>query len=222
MATSEIGYDKNFALYQQILTILKEPGSNYQPPVSSLSIATLESYAAPMSSALNLAKDCLADYQLAVNPRHAAYDDMEKRLTRINDLLPLLGIDARTLADAKLYYDKVKGYSANSEQGFENLKKNFDSYLALLKKIPAYQPTDPQLAVDALQQLASSMGILNQAVVQADTALTAARNQRNELMYNEATGLVPLCKKVKQVYRSQEGMQGIHYKQLVALLKPLR
>ncbi|MFV0376232.1 MAG: hypothetical protein ACK5JD_02890 [Mangrovibacterium sp.] len=222
MPTLESGLDKNLALYQQVLTLLKEPDWDYQAPVSNLTIDKLETYVAPMSAALGTAKDRLADYQLAVAPRHAAYEDMKARLTRINDLLPLLGIDERTLANAKLYYDKVKGYSANSEQGFENLKKNFESYLALLKKLPAYQPTDAPLTVAALQQLNASMDSLNQAVAQTEADLTTARNQRNELMFNDNTGIVPLCKKIKQVYRSKEGLRGIHYKQLVALLKPLR
>ena len=222
MTTSETGYDKNLSLFEQLLAILKESTSNYVAPVAILSIANLESRVAPMQTSLQQTKEKLAVYTLAVNARQSVYEEMEKRITRAFDLLPVLGIDVRTTSDLKSAYDKVKGYTANSEQGFENLKKNFDRFVELLKLTPAYLPTDSLLQVEALEVLSELLDTRNKAVIAADSALSSARIVRNELMYQAETGIVPVCRLVKQYYRSQEGVNGITYKRLVALLKPLR
>jgi len=222
MSTSETGFEKNLSLYEQMITELEADSENYTPPIEKLSIDTLKSNVAPLQAALDDVNTCLADYTFAVNERQADYTDMEKRITQVNDLLPLLGVETRTIADMKSVYDKVKGYSSNSEQGFDHLKKNFDSYLAMLKKISIYRSNEPTLTIEALTTLSADLEIKNKATSTTDSAVSSARRKRNELMYNEETGIVPLCKNVKQYYKVKEGVNGAMYQRLVALLRPMR
>ncbi|PTN08937.1 hypothetical protein [Mangrovibacterium marinum] len=222
MNTSETGFEKNLSIYEQMLDEIQSPTANYNPPVAQMSVETLQAHVDPARAALRTVTQTQADYTFAVNDRQAAYDDMNKRITQVNTALPLFGVSARTLADFKSVYDKLKGYSTVSEMGFEHLKENFGEYLMLLKKVTNYAPTDPDLTVEALESLESQLDDQNQAVSQSDAALSSARDTRNQLMYDEQTGLVPLCKDVKQYYRSVEGVNGVMYKRLVSLMKPLR
>ena len=222
MSTSESGFDKNLSLYEQMLEEIKPSTANYNPPVESLSLETLESYVEPMKISLGKVKQCEGDYTFAINARQAAYDDMKKRITRVNDLLPLLKLDSRTMTDIKSAYNRIRGYSANSEQGFEHLKENFQSYLVLLKLITTYQTNDPQLSIEALDALDTELAAKDKAVSETDSALSSARDERNQLMFNKQTGIVPCCKSVKQYYRSQEGFNGVLFKRLVTLLSSLR
>lgn len=222
MNTSETGYEKNLSIYEQMLDEIKSPTVNYAPPLANLSPENLQTHVDPTAAALKDVNSALADYTFAVNDRQNAYDDMKKRITQVNTSLPLFKLDNRTMADFKSVYDKVKGYSTNSELGFEHLKENFEEYLLLLKKLNNYTPTDPDLMVEALETLDTQLGVDNKAVSEADATLTSARDARNQLMYDEETGIVPLCKSVKQYYKSAEGINGIMYKRLVSLMKPLR
>lgn len=222
MNTSETGYEKNLSIYEQMLDELNAPTANYNPPLARLSIENLETRVEPTKAALKVVNSCQSDYIFAVNNRQNAYDDMEQRITQVNTSLPLFEPDARTMADFKSVYSKVKGYSAISQQGYEHLKENFEAYLALLKKVSNYSTTDEKLSLEALDSLDTQLGDYNKAVSEADATLSSARDARNQLMYDEETGIVPLCKSVKQYYKSAEGVNGVMFKRFVALMKPLR
>ncbi|WP_163715351.1 hypothetical protein [Mangrovibacterium lignilyticum] len=222
MTTSETGHEKNLSLYEQMIAELKTETADYNPPIDKLSMLNLEANVAPVAATLSAVRSCLADYTFAVNDRQTVYADMEKRVTRVNDLLPMLGVDALTIADMKTFYDKIKGYAANSTQGFEHLKEYFDSFLSMLKKISLYATNDPTLSTTALDTLSADLQVKNNATANTDAALNNARELRNQAMYNPQNGIVPLSKSVKQYYRSKEGVKGIMYKRLVALLKPMR
>lgn len=222
MNTSETGYEKNLSIYEKMLDEIALPTANYNPPIDTLSLANLQSHVAPAQASLQAVNSALTDYTFDVNERQNAYSTMSTRITQVNTSLPLFKPDARTLADFKSIYDRIKGYSANSEQGYEHLKQNFEEYLLLLKKVKNYTPSDPNLTIEALDNLDTELGVNNAQVSQAEAVLSSARMARNEQMYDGETGIVPLCKSVKQYYKSVEGVNGVMFKKLVALMKPLR
>ena len=85
-----------------------------------------------------------------------------------------------------------------------------------------YGSNEPELTIEALDELSADLQLKNTAVAATDASLANAREQRNQLMYDLQNGIVPLSKSVKQYYKSKEGVNGVMYKRLVALLKPMR
>lgn len=115
--------------------------------------------------------------------------------------------------------ESVKQISA-SQMGIDNRLNHFDALIQLLKTEPAYNPTEADLKITALEAKHTAISGKNSAVIAAFPALDTARHNLKDKMYFAAGNGAELSGKVKQYVRSAYGPSSWQYKQISGLKFP--
>jgi len=89
---------------------------------------------------------------------------------------------------------------------------NFESYVLFLAGKTPYNPNEPDLTIASLTQKAAGLKKLNKDVVDAKSAVKAARRDRNITLYEDGTGMVDIASAVKQYVKSVFGVKTVQYK----------
>jgi len=101
-----------------------------------------------------------------------------------------------------------------SQMSFDNRVNNFEKLIETLKSEPKYTPNETDLQISTLETLFADLGTKNTAVKDSFEPLDNARIARNEILYNEETGLVQTAKDVKSYVKSAFGVSSPRYKQI--------
>ena len=121
-----------------------------------------------------------------------------------------------------------------SETGHVKNVANFDELISkILGYGPDYNPTKTSLKTESLQSTSfiarkaidavNDLRTKNSAVLNANTPLNNARLSRNNILYNEVTGLVYTAMSAKAYIKSVFGATSPQYKQVSGLqLKMLK
>jgi hypothetical protein len=109
--------------------------------------------------------------------------------------------------------DEPKQISA-SQLSFDNRLENFAKLINLLSSETGYAPNETELKIATLNTMLASMKTKNTAVINAITALSNARIERNKILYKENTGLYAVTLAVKAYIKSVFGQASPEYKQI--------
>jgi hypothetical protein len=152
--------------------------------------------------------------------------------------LEAAGVSKDTLKDAKTINNKLTGKRSKapakpapspdgsaaaaktisvSQLSYDSQIDTFSRLIELLGTEPLYKPNEPELQVPNLSDLLSGFRELNTATITAYTAYSNKIIERNNLLYTEETGLVPLAINVKKYVKSVFGATSPQYKQVSAL-----
>ncbi|NVO02380.1 MAG: hypothetical protein HXX09_06715 [Bacteroidetes bacterium] len=101
---------------------------------------------------------------------------------------------------------------SSSQMNVDNRIANLARLINLLASDPGYNPNEADLKVTALNSLLTSMKTKNTAVINAITALTNARINRNKVLYKDGTGLYDITTAVKAYVKSVYGATSLEYK----------
>lgn len=82
---------------------------------------------------------------------------------------------------------------------------------------PNYSPNEEDLKVTSLQTKLTDLQSKNTNVVTTYTAYSNAMIERNQVLYNQLSGLVQTSKEVKQYVKSVFGANSPQYKQVSGL-----
>ncbi|MBK7635227.1 MAG: hypothetical protein IPJ13_13805 [Saprospiraceae bacterium] len=108
-STSETGHIKNVSLFEDLITTCQSYGTDYNPSNAMISIAQLQAAYTATQNALNDFKSQKTSFDMAVNQRRNAFDDIKPLSTRIYNALIASGAPKLTIDDAKGINKKMQG-----------------------------------------------------------------------------------------------------------------
>ena len=97
---------------------------------------------------------------------------------------------------------------------YDNRLDNLSKLVNLLSSETGYAPNENELKVATLNTMLTTMKAKNTAVINAITALSNARIDRNKILYKEGTGLYDIAMAVKAYVKSVFGATSPEYKQV--------
>lgn len=234
---SETGHAKNVALFETLISAIQTFGAAYNPPRINLKKLTA---LIPIPGA---ARDAIAETNhfldlqtVAVNDRETAFDGLGKLVTRVIGALEISDADAVIGDHARALARKLQGRRAGerfeddpatpdvdeseqnisvSQMSYDSRLANFEAFVGLLEsQTTAYAPNETELNDDALRVRADGMRAKNSAAVNAQSALDAARIQRNTILYEDDTGLFDIAADVKKYIKFAFGTDSPQYAQV--------
>lgn len=239
-SNSESGHAKNVANFSQMLSICKSFGAKYNPSNPPLQLPQ-------MTSSLALSKECMSSLNMvqatlsnALSARGGVFKPFKALVTRIGNAVKASGVSKQTQDQVTAIVRKLQGRRAtpklskeekqaalaagqevveisSAQTSIDNLLENFDKLIKLLASIPEYAPNETELTVSSLTAHYNDMFAKNQAVIDAEQPLNNLRITRNELLYNENTGIVNVANAAKLYTKSVFGATSPQYKQVTSL-----
>jgi len=107
---------------------------------------------------------------------------------------------------------------SSSQMGYDNRLDNFAKLINLLAAETGYNPNEADLKITALNTLLASMKVKNTAVINAKTALSNARINRNKILYLDAIAIYNVQDDAKKYVKSVFGASSPEYK-LISKIK---
>ena len=106
---------------------------------------------------------------------------------------------------------------SSSQMGYDNRLENFSRFINLISAELGYAPNETELKVDTLNTMVTNMKAKNTAVINAITALSNARIERNKVLYKDGTGIYDVVMASKAYIKSVYGAKSPEYKQVSKL-----
>lgn len=230
----ETGHAKNVANLQKLIEQITVY-TNYNPPVTNLEIANLQSLYTTALTKLNEVEDKRNANKNAIHLRQVAYENLKPTCTKIINLLDILGITQGTLDQAKSLNKLIQGGQkrknntteneggtppsgepegatvSTSRQSYTQQADNFGILLQLLATIPTYTPNEDDLKIANLTPYQASLMSATQAVDQTEAELNAKLIERNNVLYADGTGLYTIAQNVKKYVKSVYGATSPEY-----------
>ena len=239
-AVSETGHAKNVANFSELVSFVSAFGAAYNPSKTSIQLTALQALTAASQNALKAVNTAMPAYSIAVAEREKAFMPLSKLCTRIINALKASDASTQLQDDAKTLLRKLQGQRATpkkteaekqamlaegktvkeistSQMSYDSRLENFDKLISLLKGIAQYTPNEADLKADALSAHFAILKIKNAAVISAAIPLSNARLSRNNVLYNDNTGLVDVAQDIKAYIKSVFGASAPQYKQISKL-----
>lgn len=238
-STIETGHAKNVSTFEDLISFCTGFGAAYNPSKGNLKLAALSPKLAEAKAALQTVKASKTAYDNATNLRERAIAPLKPLVSRIISALAATDAIPQTVDDARTIINKIQGRRAkkvvvpseeeiaqgaesvrkvSAAQGsFDNLVDHFAQLIEILSAEPNYLPNESELQVATLNTMIADMRAKNSAVVNAWTAVSNARLNRNKVMYATATGMVDVALAVKIYVRSVYGTKTTQFKQVSSL-----
>ena len=106
---------------------------------------------------------------------------------------------------------------SSSQMSYDNRLDNLSKLVNLLSSETGYAPNETELKVATLNTMLTTMKAKNTAVINAITALSNARIERNKILYKDGTGVYDVAQDVKAYIKSVFGTTSPEYKQVSKL-----
>jgi len=223
---------KNVQSLEKLLGICTGLGENYRPGNQKLQVeamTTLLSQAQTIVSQLNVARTA---YENATNNREIGFGNLASFGTRLLGALIASGASAQTVDDARAMTRKLAGYRASDKVApangaaasestaasaskrrargldYNSIAGHFEKLIATLAAETNYQPNEADLQVGALRERLSGLLSANSKVIQTAEGLRQARNQRDEVLYNQSNSVYHVGQMAKQYVKSVYGFKN--------------
>ena len=239
-STSETGHAKNVANLDDLISFVIGYGTAFNPSKASIKLTALQTLSTSAKNAINAVNAALPAYSNAVAAREAAFEPLNKLITRVNNALKATDTTEQVDESAKTLVRKIQGTRAtakktdeekaaekaagketkeisSSQMSYDSRLDNFDKLIKLLTSVTLYAPNEADLKVTALTTLYNDLKAKNAAVVTATTPLSNARISRNDILYRANTGLVDIALDTKTYIKSLYGATSPQYKQVSKL-----
>lgn len=238
-STSETGHAKNVANFEDLISFCNGYGVTYNPSKAALKIAELQILFTSAQNTINTVKSLQTAFNNATNKRIEAFKILKSLATKIINALDATDAAAQTVKDAKTINRKIQGQRAStpkttppptdgstpppdktistSQQSYDQLIEHFSKLIELLTSDSNYTPNEAELTVAATQTKLAELKSANTAVVDSYTAWSNSRIERNNILYNTLTGLVPTALDVKKYVKSIFGATSPQFKQVSGL-----
>ncbi len=128
------------------------------------------------------------------------------------------------MADLKSILDRIRGERTTkavpqtenaisvSQQSFDMLYSHYSKFISLIMQVPTYSPNEMELQPTQLVTRQNQLLTRNQSTIQAAILFKAATIGRNDALYSEPNGLLPVAKAVKSYIGSLFGTSSVEYK----------
>jgi len=236
-STSETGHAKNVANFEDLISFCTGYGASYNPSKIAIKIEALNTLFTQAEDIIDDVKSANIGFINATNARVIAFSPIKPLATRIVNALSATDATDELIKDAKAFNRKVQGSRKGvntttenpvpnpdsptgskqisvSQQSYDSLVENFTKLGMLAISEPSYTPNEVDLQLVTLTAFVDDLKAKNTAVVNATTAVSNARIARNNILYNENTGLVNIALDVKKYVKSVFGAASPQYKQV--------
>ena len=230
-----MSHTKNVEAFEKLLGICAGYGSKYNPAQEKLRIEKMNALLAEGRGTLQHWSTAQADYNNASNAREVAYGSVGKLAVRMVGELEASAALKQTISDAKSTMRILKGYRSNNRPpqaaevtttglpmrkriargtDFGSVAQHFQLLVNTVAAEPLYQPEATDLTVNALDGKVQELRTNNSKLIQAWSALNEARKKRNEVLYQEKTGLVSIAKATKKKVKAIFGATSKEYQEV--------
>lgn len=171
----------------------------------------------------------------ATSARTGVFNSLLPLVTRVINALRISDVSAQTITQGEAIVREMRNMRASvippaskisndSENGdskktnkmhsgsYNTRIENFRRLIVLLSTIPAYKPKQTDLTIEALKMKLESLTLANSASQTAEANASAARVQRDIILYAAKTGLVEIALDSKLFVKSAYGATSPQYK----------
>jgi len=225
---SEKGHPKNVAEFNQLIIACQAMGSLYNPSNTAISITALQTAYQAADAALTSVNTTLPACKLVLTQRVAAFEPLSGISSRLLNSLSAQGFPDNVVEDAKSFTRKIQGKKATQKQepapgeetqkqisgsqmSFDNRLGNLQRLIEYLSALTGYAPNEPELQIQTLNTLFTTLGTHNSTASTARYALVQARISRDNALYHPRAGIVQLAKMVKNYVKSAFGANSPYY-----------
>jgi hypothetical protein len=234
-STTETGHASNVDSLGLLNTHIASFGASYNPSNPAIAYSALVQLEADARQAVDGVSLAVARFQQAAASRDAAFRELRPITTRIINTLKATTTSSHIVANANAIVRRLRGKRAKplaakatpaaasatpqaqhhsvSHLSFSSRADSFDELVTLLASIPEYSPNEEALTLIALrafvQRLHSSIAACNSTAA----ALSAARNTRNQLLYDPTTGVYAASQAAKAYVRALFGGTSPEFKE---------
>jgi len=230
-STSEVGHAKNVANLQK-LTEQVTAYTLYNPPVTNISVASLQTLHTTATAKLAEVEDARTANKNAIALRQVAFENLKPTCTRIINLLDIMGLPEGTIDQAKSLNRSIQGAKkkpttpaenpdngqpsasnqiSTSRQSYTQQAENFGILLQLLATVPGYKPNEEDLKLNNLNTYHESLVSTTQPVDQTEAELNVRLIERNQILYTEGSGLYTIAQNVKKYVKTIYGASSTEY-----------
>lgn len=236
----ETGHAKNIANFDELVSYATSYGAAYNPSKASIKLAALQTLSTNSKNAISAVNTALPVYSNAVAAREVAFEPLGKLVTRAINALKASDTATQVIENARTLVRKLQGKKAtpkktdeekaaakangkeikeisSSQMSYDNRLANFDKFIKLLSSVPQYAPNETELKTATLITVFNDLKAKNTAVINAATALSNARLNRNSILYKENTGMVDIALDIKTYIKSVYGAGSPQFKQVSGL-----
>jgi hypothetical protein len=227
----ESGINTYVGHFDQLTDICESFGSQYSPIPQNLHIVALRSQSIEVKRSIAAVDNALPIFAAAESARQERFSALPQRATRVQAVATVLGLPDAVLVLIREAVRKIRGQRARkiadvtpddesqkhvsvSQRSFIEQIEHLSRLIALVSSQPAYIPSENDLTVPALNTLLNEMRATNSNAVTAEIPLTAARQERNRLLYTPKTGMMDTGLAVKEYVKAVFGASSQQYKQV--------
>lgn len=234
---SETGHAKNVANLFTLAAYVNGYGAKYNPSKKVFEYPNLLLIHDAANLALKNVVVVKTSSETVINARADEFANVPEYATQLVNALISTDATERTIDDGKGYLRKIRGVRANKKKGptpedpnpvthsvsqtsFDQIIQHMEGLLSVLKNEPSYAPNEPELRVSAVEEKIDRLNKTNEAAIIAEEAISNARLQRNNVLYNnpDAVTIVGIGVKgyIKSVFTAKspeyKQVEGIHFK----------
>ena len=237
---SETGHAKNVANFNVMISYCTSYGAAYNPSRASIKLPALIALHTAADNALNSVIQGMTDYNQAINSRKQAFENLKPLATRLIAALQATDATSATIDDAKGFNRKIQGTRAapikesaiqtmpdgtvvnssisTSQQSYDQQIQHFSKLISLLIAESSYTPNEVELQTVTLTNMLTNMRNCNINISTAYANISQNRITRNNLLYNDTTGIFVTATDVKKYVKSIYNATSTEFK-LISKLK---
>ncbi len=223
----------NLQSFEKLLGICTRYGGKYNPGRPNLRVENLSDMLNEAREKILQVSVAKTNYENAQNDRELAFADIRLLASRAYAELKSSVASPQTVADAALMVRKIKGKTltkktiaaasspessdpsgktvvnpARSGKRFGYITANFEKLLQTLIAEASYQPANPELQVNTLQEKLIHLRSVNAAVVSTFSGWGQARNDRNAFFFQGRNSLHSTAMAVKEQMKATFGSKS--------------
>lgn len=231
-SNSEVGHIKNLENFYDLIQFCIRFEASYNPAAPHLTIPSIQAKYEESKELQDIVNDTFSNSTHKINDRQKLFEQLPKRTTRVIQYLTASTNDKKIIADARRFSNKIHGNPSkpetkdnqegqetnqprsNSQRSFDKMMEHFENLILLLEKEPLYTPNETDLSVAGLRTFLTELNDADKAYTASLVPYKKALTNRDESMYDEPSGLVPLANNVKTYIKSVFGIKSLEYKEI--------
>jgi hypothetical protein len=236
---SETGHAKNVGNFGVMVSYCSSYGPVFNPFRDNIKLPALIILHSEADLSLQAVIDGVTNYNQTINIRKQTFEGLKPLSTRLISALQATDATPATIDDAKGFNRKIQGTRAtaikesmietlpdgtivnhsisSSQQSYDQQIQHFSKLISLLAAEASYSPNEVALQVATLNDMLSNMRTCNTNIGIAYANITQSRITRNNLLYNETTGICSIAADVKKYVKSIYNPQSTEFKMISKL-----
>lgn len=233
---SEIGHAKNVANFETLINIIIALGLRYQPSNPTILLTALQILLNDAKGKIAAVTAADAEETNTAKTRTAAFKGHLKLATRVINAYDASDSDELVSSNLAGFLRRLRGERAGekpvddpatpedesatahsvSHLSYDNLVTTWKDLIELLKTQAGYKPNEEDLKIANLETYVADLEAKQTTAKNATIASQNARTARNQILYDEETGIIPIVNKIKKYVKSIPDSEAV-MKQIIAL-----